>query len=155
MNYKRNSTKDIFGNINFKLWRQEFLLLLKGKKLQEYILKEKIIFQEKLNKERKKKLNMVDGTTDTYYEESVKEDMLQEYALVKEYLICSIPMELAGKFDFITLTAYEIYNLISSMNVNDGNYLLIEEIKDSLREREKNYSGKGWFSINFHFKYEN
>jgi len=51
------------------------------------------------------------------------------------YLINSIPKELAENFDFIKLTTYEIYNLISSMNVNHDNDL-IEEIKNLL-EREK------------------
>ena len=61
--------------------------------------------------------------------------MTQEDSLVKEYLINSISKELAEKFDFITLTAYEIYKLISSLNVNDD-IDLIEEIKNSL-EKEK------------------
>ena len=142
MNNERNSTKDILDNSNFKLWKQEFYLLLKGKKLEEYILKEKIkkIPENKLSKEQKKRLTLVDGTTDTYYEESVTEDMTQEDSLVKEYLINSISKELAEKFDFITLTAYEIYKLISSLNVNDDNDL-IEEIKNSL-EKEKYTPGK-------------
>jgi len=29
MNYERNATKDILDNSNFKLWKQEFSLLLK------------------------------------------------------------------------------------------------------------------------------
>jgi len=58
MNNERNSTKDILDNSNFKLWKQEFYLLLKGKKLEEYILKEKIkkIPENKQSKEQKKRL---------------------------------------------------------------------------------------------------
>jgi len=48
------------------------------------------ISKVKLSKEQKKKLTIID----TYYQESVTEDMLQEDALVKEYLINSIPKEL-------------------------------------------------------------
>jgi len=66
--------------------------------------------------------------------------MIQEDELVKEYLINSVPKVLTENFDFITLTAYEIYNLISSMNVNDDNDL-IEKIKNSL-EKEKYTPGK-------------
>ena len=64
------------------------------KKLRSCILKEKIkkIYEAKLSKEQKKKLTLIDGTTDTYYQYNVTEDILQEDALVKEYLINSIPM---------------------------------------------------------------
>ncbi|KAG4091173.1 hypothetical protein H8356DRAFT_1356694 [Neocallimastix lanati (nom. inval.)] len=65
---------DILESSNFKLWKQEFHLFLKGKKLQ------------KINKEQKKKKPLVDGTTDTYNQVSVTEDMLQEDVLVKEYI---------------------------------------------------------------------
>jgi hypothetical protein len=60
---------------------------------------------------------------------------------------------LAENFYFIVINPYEIFNLISSMNINDDNDL-IEEIRKFLRDR-KIYFRKGYFLIYFYFEHEN
>jgi len=50
--------------------------------------------------------------------------MLQEDPLVMKYLTNSISKELVEKYDFIMLTGYEIYNLISSMKISNDKDLI-------------------------------
>jgi len=53
---KENTTLEILNDSNFKSWKQDLFLLLEGKDISEYILKNIIIkiFEKKYSKRRKK-----------------------------------------------------------------------------------------------------
>jgi len=132
---EENRTKDILDSTNYKTWRQELYLVLKEKDLNEYIQIEKLkkIKENELDeKVDKSKLYKVDGTEDIYFTSDVTKTMIKYDTRAKRIIINSIDSELVKKLDFISSTAYEIYNLITGIYEVSGN----EKIRKIKKELE-------------------
>jgi len=132
---EENRTKDILDSTNYKTWRQELYLVLKEKDLNEYIQTEKLkkIKENELDeKVDKSKLYKVDGTEDIYFTSDVTKTMIKYDTRAKRIIINSIDSELVKNLDFISSTAYEIYNLITGIYEVSGN----EKIRKIKKELE-------------------
>lgn len=140
MSTEEQGTKDLLDESNFKIWKQEIYLLLKSKGLTDFIYTNKIkkvksseLSEEDSKPEKKKNLIPVDGLTETYFEAGTDRKDLEKDAKAKRYLMNSINNDLAMNIDFISSTAYEVYELIKGLNEIDDNDK-IENLKDSLNK---------------------
>ncbi len=134
MNDEKKGTKDQLDEYNFNIWKQEIYLLLKRKNLIDHIYNEKLkkTSGQNYTKEQKKNLIRVDGTVNTYYIEGTAIETIEKDTTTKDYLLNSISNKIAINLDFISSTAYEIYNTILDLNVSKPKDR-IEELKNSLR----------------------
>jgi len=132
-------TIEMLDKTNYKTWKQDLYVLLKGNKLEQYILREVIkkISGEKLKNEQREKLTLVDGTTNTYYNENVTEDMIVEDAKTKRFIMNNIPKDLKMRMDCISLTSYEMFKLIESLNLKTRSER-IEQLKEELLKMKYN-----------------
>jgi len=139
MGEEDNHTKDLLNKSNFKIWKQQIYLLLKGKNLIDYIYSEKLkkVLEKDLNDDDKNDLQLVDGKTNVYYAKGTKRSTIENDVKAKGYLNNSIENDIAINIDFISSTAFEIYNLIKSMNeCSDEDR--IDELKKSLDSSKYN-----------------
>ena len=96
---------------------------------------------------------LVDGTSNTYYKSGTKKELIKKDTKAKKLLMNSISNDIAADIDFITSTAYEIYNLIKGLNESDDNDR-IEELKNSLDRTRYNESGSlSMFISNMNMKF--
>jgi hypothetical protein len=130
-----NSTRSQLNNDNFKLWKKQLFLLLQSKELLKYITTKQIekVDGSGLSEDEKKKLIPVADTANTFYKKETTSKHIKEDSKTKEIIMNSVNDDLAESIDFISLTAYEVYELISSLNECDEDDR-IEEIKDSLNK---------------------
>eukprot|EP00833_Pecoramyces_ruminatium_P000835 jgi/Orpsp1_1/1174867/evm.model.c7180000051738.1 len=147
-NKKGNGTRDLLNNSNFKVWKKEIYILLKRKGLEQYIQKDVLtkVDGSKLSGEAKKKLKLIDETTNLYYSESVTDEIIKADAETKDYLMNSISIDLVDDIDFISLSAYEIFKLITSLNQSNKNDR-IEEIKEELDKMRYDPEGETTLTI--------
>ncbi len=126
-------TKDLLNKNNYRLWRQQIRLLLNRIRLNKYINYQILnkIDGSSMSAEQRKKLIQVDDKINTYYEEGTKEDDIINDFKTKEILMNSMENELAVNMDFISSTAYEVFNTIKSINISSDKDR-IQELKDSL-----------------------
>ncbi|ORX63851.1 hypothetical protein BCR32DRAFT_251402 [Anaeromyces robustus] len=138
-NKEGNGTKDLLDGFNFKTWKQQLYLLLKEEDLTQFIYDKKLkkISKDNIAEDDLKKHIPVDGINNLFYEKSVTKDMVKKDAKTKKILMNSIKNDLAVNIDFISSTAYEIYNLIKGINLSDDNDR-IEEIKNYLNSMRFN-----------------
>eukprot|EP00833_Pecoramyces_ruminatium_P004229 jgi/Orpsp1_1/1178261/evm.model.c7180000064607.2 len=136
------ATKCQLDESNFKLWKQQIYLLLKSHDLIEYIYQEilKKVPGSELTSEQKASAILVDGTIDTYYNVGTKKDQIKKDTKAKNYLMNSISNDIAADIDFVTLTAYEIYQIIKGMNISDDKDR-IQELKNELDSMKYNETG--------------
>ncbi len=141
-------TKDQLDKTNYRIWKQEIYLLLRRLQLSDYINKEiiKKVEGSSINDESKKDLILVDDTIDTYYASGTKEDDIVKDARTKDILMNSINNELAVNIDFISSTAYEVFQIIKNLNVSVDKDR-IEEIKNSLSKTKYDPEGDMSLSI--------
>eukprot|EP00833_Pecoramyces_ruminatium_P010971 jgi/Orpsp1_1/1185003/evm.model.c7180000091909.1 len=147
-NKEGNGTRDLLNNSNFKVWKKEIYILLKRKGLEQYIQKDVLtkVDGSKLSGEAKKKLKLIDETTNLYYSESVTDEIIKADAETKDYLMNSISIDLVDDIDFISLSAYEIFKLITSLNQSNKNDR-IEEIKEELDKMRYDPEGETTLTI--------
>ncbi len=126
-------TKDQLDKSNYKLWRQQIRLLLTRLKLNKYINYQilKKVDGSSITEEQKKSSIPVDDTINIYYSPGTKEEDIVNDAKTKEVLMNSINNDLAMNLDFISSTAYDVFNAIKGINISDDKER-IQEIKDSL-----------------------
>jgi len=143
-----NKTKDQLTGDNFKVWKQELHLILKRLGLEKYIYQEVLtkVDGSTLGEEEKNNLILVDDTVNTYFKKGTKKDDITKDTKTKEILLNSIGNDLVENIDFISSTAYEVYNMIKSINLSDDKDR-IEEIKDSLSKMKYNTEDSTSLSI--------
>lgn len=136
-------TKDILDENNFSVWRKQLVILLKKNKLLDYIIKEKLkkIDGSSLTKDQKEKLIPVDETENTYFAEGTEEETVLNDTKAKEIIINSINSDLTDSIDFISDTAYEIYQMLSEANQGETKDR-VEEIKESISRMKYDPEGK-------------
>jgi len=147
-NKEGNGTRDLLNNSNFKVWKKEIYILLKRKGLEQHILKDILtkVDASKLSDEAKKKLKPIDETTNLYYSESVTDKIIKADAEAKDYLMNSISIDLVDDIDFISLSAYEIFKLITSLNQSNKNDR-IEKLKEELDKMRYDPEGETTLTI--------
>jgi len=153
-----NKTKDELTKDNFKVWKQELHLILKRLGLEKYIYQEVLtkIDGSTLGEEEKDNLILVDDTVNTYFKKGTKKDDITKDTKTKEILLNSIGNDLVENIDFISSTAYEVYNIIKDINLSDDKDR-IEEIKDSLSNMKydtENSTSLSIFISNMNLKFK-
>jgi len=141
-------TKDQLDSTNYRLWKQQIHLLLTRLKLSKYIKTEvlKKVDGSSLDAEAKKNAIPVDEMVNTYYTTGTKESDIVNDAKTKEVLMNSISNDLAVNIDFISSTAYEVFDTIKSINVSEDKDR-VEELKKSLSETKYDPEGETPLSI--------
>eukprot|EP00833_Pecoramyces_ruminatium_P007196 jgi/Orpsp1_1/1181228/evm.model.c7180000076365.1 len=128
-NKEGNGTRDLLNNSNFKVWKKEIYILLKRKGLEQYIQKDVLtkVDGSKLSGEAKKKLKLIDETTNLYYSESVTDEIIKADAETKDYLM-----------------KHRLFNeYLNQSNKNDR----IEEIKEELDKMRYDPEGETTLTI--------
>ena len=123
--YKENSTRRVLNKTNLSIQKQELYLVLEEHDLGDYILEEiiKIISEEDIPEgEDKNNYNPVLGLSIYRYDKTITKEIIKNDVKVKKIILNSICDELSQNLNFIQSTAYEIYNLIKQLNVNEIKY---------------------------------
>ncbi|OUM62388.1 hypothetical protein PIROE2DRAFT_11348 [Piromyces sp. E2] len=151
MSENNNNTPHTKGQLdgsNYRLWRQELHLVLTILKLNKYIHQEvvKKVDGSQLSADEKKNMTLVGDSVNIYYAKGTKEKDIVNDATTKEVLMYSIDSKLATNIDFISTTAYEVFNTIKGINVSDDRDR-IQELKDSLSNTKYDPNGELSLSI--------